>query len=129
MPIEINKDISIQVEQLKSMASDDVDNANLFFLRKQFSSDFGGEELSLSTNHNALSNAAKGLEILGYDLILRYYKDTELQKKAANELLWPAYRIQRSIYLNDKKNLEAMINKVFDGLQANRQPEIRLELE
>jgi len=128
MPIYIPEDIEEQINILNNVTNDDVNAAKVYFLRRQFANDFNFEEPAIS-NFNDLKTAATGLETIGFDLMSRYYKRQEISRKSWKSLIWPAFRIRRSLVLSEQNDLENLAVQVFDGLSANRQPEIRYELQ
>ncbi|MDD2620567.1 MAG: DEAD/DEAH box helicase [Syntrophomonadaceae bacterium] len=128
MPIYIPEDIEEQINILRDGTNDKVNAAKVYYLRKQFANDFSFEEPVIS-NFNDLKTAATGLETVGFDLMSRYYKRPQVSKNSWENLIWPAFRIRRSLVLAKQNDLENLVNQVFDGLSANRQPEIRYELQ
>jgi len=128
MPIYIPENIEEQINILSNATNDKVNAAKVYYLRKQFADDFDYEEPVIS-NINDLKTAATGLETIGFDLISRYYKRPYISKSSWENLIWPAFRIRRSLVFSKQDDLENLVNQVFDGLSANRQPEIRYDLQ
>ncbi|MEA1960698.1 MAG: DEAD/DEAH box helicase, partial [Bacillota bacterium] len=128
MPIYIPEDIEEQINILNNATNDNVNAAKVYYLRKQFANDFNVEE-PVILNFNDLKTAATGLETVGFDLMSRYYKRQEISRKSWESLIWPAFRIRRSLVLSKQNDLDNLAIQVFDGLSANRQPEIRYELQ
>ena len=128
MPIYIPEDIEEQINILRDVTNDNVNAAKVYYLRKQFANDFNCDQPVIS-NFNDLKTAATGLETVGFDLMSRYYKRQQVSKNSWENLIWPAFRIRRSLVLAKQNDLEDLVNQVFDGLSANRQPEIRYELQ
>lgn len=124
----IPEDIEEQINILNKGTNNDVIAAKVYYLRKQFANDFKLEKPVIS-NITDLKIAAKGLETIGFDLMSRYYKRPQVSKNSWENLIWPAFRIRRSLVLAKQNYLENLVNQVFDGLLANRQPEIRYELK
>ncbi|MFH0775598.1 MAG: DEAD/DEAH box helicase [bacterium] len=123
-----------QIELLNKLAMSDTQEAQGLFIRLILSRDFKTEIPILNDDKvRQFENLLYGLETVGEDLLQRSKAGAfdSARSEIWRKLLWPAYRIRRTISLaKEIQNPDdALLLESINGILANRHPELRLHLK
>lgn len=124
---ELARDPEAQIDRLVAATQGEVERAQAFYVRSVLSAEFGLEPPARNGLAAEASEASQGLELVGFDLVHRFSRTPLIQRRAWHDLLWSAFRLRRST-LSPASSYSDLLNAAVDGVLANRQPELRLEL-
>ncbi len=138
MSIKLPLSPTKQINLLNKEAETDIQYAQELFIRSVLGRDFKTEIPSLPDDKvKRFENLLCGLETVGEDLFQRSVAGAfdGNHSKIWGGLLWPAYRIRRTIGLAEefsnggRKADDSLLLESIDGILANRHPELRLRLK
>jgi hypothetical protein len=136
MGISLPLDPSKQIDQLVQATKEYTENAKELYIKAIFAKELKSSIPRMNGNAQVFKEQLFGLETVGFELV----KKASLgiiengQKEPWRELIWPAYRLRRSLEIcgNGDRSLKKIIDELFsetiNGIVAHRQPELRLRL-
>lgn len=138
MSIQLPLSPTEQIKLLSEEAKTDTENAKELFIRSMLGRDFKTEIPCLPDDKaKRFENLLCGLETVG-EYLLQRSVDGAFGGDRSNiweKLLWPAYRIRRTIGLAEeftnggRKPDDSLFLEAVNGILANRHPELRLRLK
>lgn len=127
-----------QIKLLSEEAKADTQNAQELFIKSVLGRDFKTEIPELTDNKaKRFESLLYGLETIGEDLLQRSAAGAfdDDRSNIWGKLLWPAYRIRRTIGLAEeftnggRRPDDSLLLEAINGILANRHPELRLRLK